>query len=177
MSRAVFLDRDGTINLDPGYISDPEIFELLPGAAEGLLRMREMGFLLFVVSNQSGVGRGYFSLSDLDRVNGRMEELLSAAGVRLDGICCCLHRPNEKCACRKPETGLIKDILAKHHDIELGRSFFVGDKQTDIMTGQRCGCHTVLVEHRPERVQSFSHKPDFVAADLVEAAAIIAGCV
>ena len=86
MSRAVFLDRDGTVNLDPGYISDPDIFELLPGAAEGLLRMREMGFLLFVVSNQSGVGRGYFSVSDLDRVNGRMEELLAASGVKLDGI-------------------------------------------------------------------------------------------
>ncbi len=175
--KAVFLDRDGTINIDPGYISDPDNLRLLPGAAEGLARMRGMGFLLFVLSNQSGVGRGFFSALDLDRVNGRLMSLLRAqSGVELDGIYCCLHRPEENCPCRKPRPGLVHAVVSRYPDIDLSASYFIGDKDIDIQAGKAVCCRTIRIvsgHTTPPGTDKFS-TPDHVAADLLEAAARMA---
>ena len=100
--RAVILDRDGTMVVDRHYLSDPDGLTFLPGAAEGLRLMYEQGNRLVVISNQSGVGRGMFSLEVLQRMNDRLMEMVRQAGARLEGIYCCPHRPEQQCACRKP---------------------------------------------------------------------------
>lgn len=174
--KAIFSDRDGTINFDPGYISTPVGFTLLEGAATGLKQMQDMGFLLFVLSNQSGVGRGFFTEDDLEKVNGRMQEILrEQEGVEIDGVYCCLHAPEHECDCRKPRTGLISLVLDDFPGVNVEESFFIGDKEIDIKTGHNIGCKTILIA-TDGREKRFKAKPDFVAANLIEAAEFIKSC-
>lgn len=170
---AVFLDRDGTLNHDPGYLGDAEEFRFLPGVFGALKRLQDAGYLIFVVSNQSGIARGFFGLEDLRRVHDRMAAGLRENGVVLDGIFYCPHHPAEQCACRKPSPRMVLDAAARY-GVDLGKSYFVGDRASDIDTGRNAGCGTILVltgagpETRaalaPDRI------PDRIAADLSEAA-------
>jgi len=141
---AVFLDRDGTVIAERNYLSDPAGVELLPGAAEGLRRMRALGLPLILVSNQSGVGRGYFGLDAVHRVHGRLLELLEAQGAGLDAIYVCPHAPGEACQCRKPLPGLI-NRAARELDIDPAQSFVVGDKPCDVDLGLVVNATTFLV--------------------------------
>src|SRR5579863_9716785 len=102
----VVLDRDGTLVVDRDYLDDPDELEFLPGAAEGLRRLHQHGYRMVVISNQSGVGRGLFSLQRLDEINARLLQMVRSVGADLAGIYCCPHVPEEGCACRKPGTGL-----------------------------------------------------------------------
>ncbi|MDO9081919.1 MAG: HAD-IIIA family hydrolase, partial [Humidesulfovibrio sp.] len=133
-ARAVFLDRDGTVIAERHYLSDPAGVELLPGAAVGLRRMRALGLRLVLVSNQSGVGRGYFARADVERVHGRLLELLEAQGVTLDAMYVCPHAPDEGCGCRKPLPGLLERARTEL-GIDLAQSFMVGDKPCDVDLG------------------------------------------
>lgn len=144
MKAAVFLDRDGTIIADRGYLSDPGGVELLPGATAALRRFQAAGYLLVLVSNQSAIGRGYCSRADVDAVNKRLEEKLSAEKIRLDGVYYCPHAPNEGCACRKPEPGLLLQA-AEDLGVDLGASVMIGDKASDAEAGLRAGCSGNLV--------------------------------
>lgn len=172
--RYVLLDRDGTVIVDKHYLSDPAGVELLPGAAEGLGRMRDMGFGLAVLSNQSGVGRGYFDQASVEACNLRLKELLAGRGVDVDGFYCCPHGPDEGCRCRKPAPGLMEQA-AEELGFDPGRSWMIGDKCADMGLGRAVGAATILVLtgkgeiHRPR----CEGDTDFVAADLAEAAAII----
>jgi len=141
---AVFLDRDGTIIADKHYLCDPAGVELLPGAAEGLHRMSALGLPLVVVSNQSGVGRGYYDAQSVERVNTRLAELLLAHGVVLAGSYYCPHAPQQVCDCRKPAPGL---ALMAAHDLclDLGTSYVVGDKPCDVELGLAVGATALLV--------------------------------
>ncbi len=139
MKKAVFLDRDGTLIFDEGYISDPEKVVLIPGVADALKRLSGAGFLLVVVSNQSGIGRGYFSEESSKAVNSRMEQLLAEESVRVDGIYCCPHSPEEKCQCRKPRPGLLLKAAAEL-GIDLSMSAMLGDKESDAEAGLSAGC-------------------------------------
>lgn len=141
---AVFLDRDGTLITERNYLSDPAGVELLPGAAEGVRRMRELGLPVILVSNQSGVGRGYFGLDAVHRVHGRLLELLEAEGASLDAIYVCPHAPGEACQCRKPLPGLITRA-ASELGIDPARSFVVGDKPCDVDLGLVVNATTFLV--------------------------------
>jgi len=141
---AVFLDRDGTVIAERNYLSDPAGVELLPGAAEGLRRMRELGLPLVLVSNQSGVGRGYFGADAVHRVHGRLLELLEAEGAGLDAIYVCPHAPKEACACRKPLPGLI-ERAAREMGLDPSRGFVVGDKPCDVDLGLVVNATTFLV--------------------------------
>ena len=172
---AIFLDRDGTIIEEKCYLSDPGLVELLPGAAEGLRRMRELGFALVVVTNQSGIGRGYYGWEELGRVHARMEELLGAEGVTLDRIYVCPHAPTDDCACRKPLPGMIEQACGEL-GLSAAASFMVGDKACDIALGQAVGATSILVTtgYGAEELASKACLPDAVAADLAEAAHIIA---
>ena len=175
MKRFVLLDRDGPINVEREYLSDPAGVELLPNAALGLRRLRALGFGLVVISNQAGVARGYFTLADVDAVNTRLIDLLRAEGVVLDGIYVCPHGPDDGCACRKPVPGLIRQA-AREHGFDPRAAIMIGDKALDIETGRRVGARTVLVrtgygretEARPDV------RPDFVTDDLKQAADAIA---
>ena len=142
--RYVLLDRDGTVIRDKHYLSDPEGVELLPGAAQGLKRMRDMGLGLVIVSNQSGVGRGYFDHAAVKACNERLAELLAAHGVALDGFYYCPHTPEEACDCRKPATGMV-DRAARELGFDPARCFMIGDKRADMGVGRAVGAATILV--------------------------------
>ncbi len=142
--RAVFLDRDGTINHDPGYISQPEQMQLLPGAGEALAKLNQAGFVLVVVSNQSGVGRGIIQRDSIPLIHGRMEALLATAGARIDHYELCFHKPDEGCECRKPRTGLLAGAAQKL-GIDVSRSYMVGDKILDLDAGRNAGCKGVAL--------------------------------
>lgn len=144
MKPCVFFDRDGTLIEERNYLSDPEQVALLPGAAEAVRRAREAGFLAVVLTNQSGVGRGYFRMEDVEAVHRRMQELLAAEGARLDAIYVCPHAPEEDCSCRKPRTGLV-ELAARELGIDLPRSWMIGDKAADIEMARNAGMRGALV--------------------------------
>lgn len=172
-SRAVFLDRDGTLNEEVGYLGDVKCFRILPRTAPAVRVLKQAGFLVFVVSNQSGVGRGLFPPEVLSQIDARIEEVLAAEGVKVDAIRYCVHRPDENCDCRKPRLGLFRQ-LAREFDVELDNSYMVGDSQGDIEAGRRAGCRTVLVLTGAGRetlaAEDKGTRPDHVAEDLGEAA-------
>lgn len=141
---AVFLDRDGTINPDRHYLSRPEQFELFPGVADALHRLGTAGFRLIVITNQSGIGRGYFTAADLDAVHARMEELLSDRGVHLDAIYVAPEAPGQPSRYRKPSPESLLDARDTH-GVDLSRSFMVGDKWIDVETGRNAGCAASLL--------------------------------
>ena len=178
MKKCVFVDRDGTIIVEKNYLSDPTGVELLPGAAEGLARLAGLGYLLVVVSNQSGIGRGYFSAAQVEAVHIRLDELLAAGGVRIDRYYYCPHRPDEGCACRKPATGMIDDAV-RDLDINLSHSFMIGDNLCDLQLGKNAGITPVLVrtgygsELENEKAVVAQTGCRFVADSLLDAAVFI----
>ena len=175
----VFVDRDGTLVVERGYLSDPADLELLPGTADALHDLKAGGLAVVVVSNQSGVGRGLFPLTRVYEAMARLRVELRAAGVELDGVYFCPHRPEEGCACRKPGT-LLLERAAEDHLLALRGSFMVGDKRIDAETGQRAGARGVLVRSGYGREQEKALEdpgsrrgPDHVSDDLAAAAAWI----
>ncbi len=143
-SPAIFLDRDGTIIVEKNYLGDPDGVVLLDGAAEGLRAMAKHAFPFVVVSNQSGVGRGYFSLEQAHAVERRLAEVLAREGVAIAGWYMCPHAPDMNCACRKPLPGMI-DAAARDLDLDPGRSFVIGDKRADIDLAAAVGARGILV--------------------------------
>jgi D-glycero-D-manno-heptose 1,7-bisphosphate phosphatase len=171
---AVFLDRDGTIIEEVGYLHDPSKVKLIPGAAEAVRRLNERGVAVVVVTNQSGVGRGRFSESAVARVHDELARQLAGGGARWDGVYYCPHHPDDGCDCRKPGPGMFRRAAAEH-GLDLGRSFVVGDKVSDIRAGMLLGCRTVLVltgygVEEARRAGAAGLTPDHVAADLGAAA-------
>ncbi len=149
---AVFLDRDGTINEQMGYVNHPSRFVLLPGAALGIRRLNESGFLAIVVSNQSGVARGYFSIDLVHEVHELMQKELASRGAFLDGVFFCPHYPGGEvaeyaveCGCRKPKPGMIIEAESRFH-IDMSRSYVVGDRFSDLELAASRGLTGVLVE-------------------------------
>jgi len=172
--RFVLLDRDGTIVVDRGYLSDPDELELIRGAGPALARLREQGLGLVIVSNQSGIGRGFLDEVDLERIHTKLAELLASDGTALDGIYCCPHLPTDRCACRKPETALVARAAAEH-GFDPAESFVVGDKACDIELGRRVGATTILVRtgYGEEAAADSSVDAEHIVADLPEAADLI----
>lgn len=144
LARAVFFDRDGTLIVDHGYLSSPEQVEFVPGAIEVLQALQNRNFLLVVVSNQSGVGRGLITQSQADSVDERFRALLNENGIRLAGAYYCLHAPDAGCECRKPQPGLLRRA-AQDLNIDLAHSYMVGDKVSDYEAGEAVGCRPVLI--------------------------------
>lgn len=141
---ALFLDRDGVVVIERDYLRDPDQVELMPGAAETMKSAADAGYLVIGVSNQSGLGRGRFSLDDFARVMVRLDELLAEQGIGFDGFYYCPHAPHDGCACRKPATGLL-DEAAESCRWDSGRSWVVGDKGSDVALGRNGGMGSVLV--------------------------------
>ncbi len=172
--RFVVLDRDGTIIVERQYLSDPRQVELIPGAASGLRQLNEMGLGLVVITNQSAVGRGFFDTARLDLIHQRLRELLEAAGVPLDGIYVCLHRPEDDCLCRKPRPGLLESA-AQELDFDPQSCFVIGDKVCDIELGQRVGATTFLVRtgYGAQVAAENTVTADYVVDDVWDAAQVI----
>jgi heptosyltransferase-2 len=171
----VFLDRDGTLNHDPGYITSPGQFELFPGVPEALARLKRAGARLIVVTNQSGVARGFLSRDDLDAVHRKLKRLLEDAGAALDAIYFCPHHPDDGCECRKPNRGLI-DQAVREWGMDLDRSYLIGDHIRDIELAKRIKARSILVTTgvvsppEAEGLKTSGPTPDWIAANLREAA-------
>jgi D-glycero-D-manno-heptose 1,7-bisphosphate phosphatase len=184
---AVFLDRDGTINEEMGYINHPSRFVVLPQSAEAIRLLNQEGFLVIVVSNQSGVARGYFPETLIHEINDYMRSLLEREGARVDAIYYCPHHPAASvptyrmaCQCRKPSTGLIQ-LACDRYDIDLDRSFVIGDRLTDIEMARNAGLRGVLVKtgygmgEIEHLLPQSAVVPDHLAADLLEGVRWIVG--
>jgi histidinol-phosphate phosphatase family protein len=179
--RAIFLDKDGTLIENVPYNVNPALIELSWHAGPALQMFRDMGFSLFVVTNQSGVAKGLFTECALEPVHHRLAERLAQYGVELDGFYYCPHSPDGavsryaiSCTCRKPMPGMLLQA-AREHGIDLARSWMVGDILHDVEAGRRAGCRTVLIDNGNETEWKMNElrKPDLVAPDLYVAAQLI----
>lgn len=170
MNKAVFLDRDGVINLSDN-VPKWEEFRFVPGALDGLKLLHENGYKLIITTNQSGVSRGLYRESDLTGIHENMISVLRDHGVEIDAVYYCPHSPEDKCGCRKPESGMLKQAK-NDHNIDFSKSFLVGDQTRDIIAGKSVGCKTVLVTSSHTKF-SDAFYPDHTVASLREAAKFI----
>lgn len=176
--RAVFLDRDGTICEEMGYLNHISRFRMYPFAADAIRRLNRAGLRVIVVTNQSGVARGIFPESLVHRVHEKMVTELAAAGARVDGIYFCPHRSEEACGCRKPHPGML-ERAAREHGLELAGSYVVGDRYDDLEMAQRIGGRGILVLTGYGRGEYELHgaarlkQPDRVVEDLSAAVNVI----
>lgn len=153
-NRAIFLDRDGTVIEECGYLSKPELVRALPGAIEGLSALASAGWKLIVVSNQSGVGRGLIAPAQMDAVQNRFLDLMRSGGVPIAASYFCTHTPDDLCLCRKPSPLLLQRAAAEL-SLDLSSSWMVGDREGDILCGRNAGCSTIWL-----RNEMFAVPPD-----------------
>ncbi len=161
--KAFFLDRDGVIN-ENHSVNKPEELRLLTGAAKAVALLNRSGFKVFVVTNQGGVGLGYMSKADLDAVHERMIELIAAEGGEIKEIRACTHKPSLGCRCRKPQPGMIVELISKY-GVDKTQSFMVGDRDVDVLAGSKAGVKTVFIGNQPPKGAA----PDYVFPSLLEA--------
>lgn len=169
-NRAVFLDRDGTMAKDVHYCRRPEDFKLFPNTAKAIKLLNEHGFKVIVVTNQSGIARGYFTEETLAQIHEKMKSDLAKEGAWIDGIYYCPHHPDDNCDCRKPKPKLVLQAV-RGRDIELKHSFVVGDLEMDVGLGKAVGCKTILLRDSPQEDMSIS--PDYIVSDLLEATQLV----
>jgi D-glycero-D-manno-heptose 1,7-bisphosphate phosphatase len=181
---AVFLDRDGTLNEEVNFLRTPEELEMLPGAAASVRALNDRGIVVCIISNQSGVARGFIKEEDLVPIHAKLERELDRAGAKIDRIYYCPHHPTEGkppynvvCSCRKPGIGMLQQA-ARDFGVDLGRSFVVGDRIVDVQAAQAAGATSILVltGYGPHALEDCREKgvvPDFTAVDISEATGII----
>jgi D-glycero-D-manno-heptose 1,7-bisphosphate phosphatase len=177
---AVFLDRDGTINEEVDFVRTPAELVLIPGAAAAIRRLNDAGLVTCVISNQSGVARGFYTEGDLIGIHAKLERDLAAAGARIDRIYYCPHHPTKgsppydvACECRKPAPGMLVQG-GREFGVDLARSFVVGDRDVDIQVARAVGARSVLVRtgyglRTLEEIAGTDIVPDYVASDLTDA--------
>lgn len=181
----VFIDRDGTINLDAGYINDPDNFVMYPYAPQAVRMFNESGFLAVVITNQAGIGRGFFTIETMNLIHKKMNAIFDAQGAKIDGLYYCPHQIGAKipeydvdCRCRKPYTGMIEQAFAEL-PIDKSRTYFIGDKYSDMETGFNAGSKTIMVKtgygkgELLQKSHKWARKPDAVCETLLDAARLI----
>jgi histidinol-phosphate phosphatase family protein len=141
---AVFVDRDGTLNEDHGYVTSPEQLVVFPAVPKALARLNHLGFRVILLTNQSAIGRGFMTVQDLQRIHQKLEDLLRAQDGKIDAVYYCPHHPDEGCACRKPNIAMIQEA-AEHFSLDLSLCYVVGDKWSDLEVAHRAGVQGVLV--------------------------------
>lgn len=178
---AVFLDRDGTVCEEVGYLSEVKDLRLIPGSVRAIRQIRQAGWKAVIISNQSGVARGYMTEETVQTIHTALREMLQQEGAEIDGIYYCPHHPkgnppyNIQCSCRKPEAGMLQQA-AKDLDIDLKKSIVIGDKLSDVQTAQRLNIPGILVlsgfgKGELEKYQQIWEKaPDYIAENLLDAA-------
>ncbi|MFH1580276.1 MAG: HAD family hydrolase [Thermoplasmatota archaeon] len=171
---AVFVDRDGTICFDKHYMSDPADIDLIPTVADGIKKLNEADIPVVVVTNQSGVGRGYFTEEGLHAMHDRLRQILAAHGAKLDDIFYCPHRPDEGCSCRKPKPGMLLRAKEKH-GFDIAKSFVIGDRMLDVEMAHAVGAKAVLVPEPGDQynvdkeIRESKDEPDFRTETFMEA--------
>lgn len=175
--RAVFFDRDGTLNYDPGYLGDPNLVKLYPNVPEGIRKLKDNGFKIIVISNQSGIARKLITHSDVRAVNKRINEILSDNNSEVNDFYYCSSHPDfsslDECKCRKPSPSMVF-TASKEHNIDLKNSFFVGDKAIDVECGNNAGIETILVMNgkNKEEINSLQKQDksvNFIAKNFLDA--------
>jgi histidinol-phosphate phosphatase family protein len=167
---AVFLDRDGTVNVDYGFVSKPENVKLLPGVVEAIRALNEAGIPVFIISNQSGVGRRLYTEEDVKVVNEEIRRQLAEKGARVDGFYYCPHAPDENCECRKPKIGLVRQAESEAN-LDLKHFYTIGDKLSDVELARNAGGTGTVVftgQTKPEDISFWPFQPDNRAKDLLE---------
>lgn len=177
-SPAVFLDRDGTINEDTGYLNDPDKVKLLPGVAEGIKKLKdELNFKIVVISNQSGITRGMITKEQVEAVNLKINEFLSEEVTGIDAFFYCPYHPDfdseEDCSCRKPSPKMILDA-AKEMELDVSRSYMIGDKAEDVLCGVNAGTKSILInskfiEKQINNLKKLGKTPNFIASNFSDA--------
>lgn len=173
--KAVFLDRDGVINVEKDYVHRIEDFEFLPGVLEAAKSFYEKGYLLIVVTNQSGIGRGYYTNEDFERVTKYMEQEFEKNGAKIAKTYRCPHTPNDACDCRKPRPGML--LSAKEEfDIDMNASWMIGDKEGDIKAALAAGAPNTILVRSGHEIDEKNTKASYVVDGALEASAIVLGC-
>ncbi|MEJ2249544.1 MAG: HAD family hydrolase [Candidatus Lokiarchaeota archaeon] len=171
MNKAIFLDRDGTLNEDSGYVHKVEDFKLLPGVIEGLNLLKKE-YIFFIITNQSGIGKGYYTEDDFWEFNSVLINELERNNIKIEKTYVCPHTKDMQCDCRKPKTKFIKDIVSEH-GINLKNSWMIGDHPSDVQLGINAGCRTVYlltghgVKHKHE-LEEKRIKPDFKVTNFLD---------
>ena len=175
--KAIFIDRDGVINKDPGgwtkcgYVTDWEDFHFIPGTPEALKILNNKGIMVIVASNQGGVNKGFYTKEKLSEINDMMLKEIRKNGGEIEEVFYCIHRDEDNCGCRKPKPGMLEAATGKY-GIDPKSTYFIGDDRKDILAGKAIGCKTVLVlsgKSSREDVKGWPEKPDHVFKDLLEA--------
>jgi D-glycero-D-manno-heptose 1,7-bisphosphate phosphatase len=169
LSPAVFIDRDGTLMRDVDYCGDPKDVEVFKGASEAIRQLKDGGYKIIVITNQSGIGRGYFDEPAYKKVEDEVNRQIGSDLI--DATYFCPHLPEQKCGCRKPEAGMVHQA-AREHAIDLKRSYFIGDKNSDMECGRRAGTKTILVQTGYGN-EADQDAPDAVVEDLRQAVRFI----
>ena len=175
--KAVFLDRDGTIVVHEPYLSSPEQLQLLPNAAEGIRLFKKSGYLVIVITNQSGIARGFFNEERLAVIHKKLMSMLKSEGIEIDDIYYCPHHAEGivesykvDCDCRKPKPKMLLNA-AKEHNIDLTKSLMIGDSAVDMLAGKNAGCTCILIRNAGENAGNIPiADADYVVKDLLEAA-------
>lgn len=168
--RVIFLDRDGTLNVDHGFVHQVDDWEFTDRAPEAVKRLRDAGFAIALVTNQSGVGRGYYTLDRARRLHDWVRERLAAVQADIDAVALCPHLPDDDCQCRKPRTGMAKQIEQLLGEaIDYPNSWVVGDKLSDFRFGVALGTHTALIESEYWSPTDLTSRPDIIAKTLFQA--------
>jgi histidinol-phosphate phosphatase family protein len=165
LKRAVFLDRDGTIIRDRGYLKDPDAIELIPGAVETLKALCREGWKLIIISNQSGVGRGLMTVEEMNSVQAKFIRILRGHGIEITASYLCTHSPDDECECRKPAIGALEKA-SREHAVDISQSWIVGDRESDIRCGRNAECSTIWF--RTAEFEVASELPDHVADSWAE---------
>lgn len=172
MKKALFLDRDGVINKEYSYVHKAENFEFIEGVFEALKKAQEKGYLLIIVTNQAGIGRGYYLEDDFFRLTEWMIEAFKSHGVHIDRVYHCPHGPDDGCECRKPEAGMIKSAAADFN-IDLENSWLVGDKESDIEASIKAGIKNHILVRSGHKIDEKSSKAGHICDSLKEAVKLI----
>ncbi|OBX08936.1 D-glycero-beta-D-manno-heptose 1,7-bisphosphate 7-phosphatase [Gallibacterium genomosp. 3] len=174
MKKAIFLDRDGTLNIDHGYVHTIDQFQFIEGSIEALKVLQDMGYALVLVTNQSGIARGYYTEEEFNQLTEWMDWSLEDRGVHLDGIYYCPHHPEgigeyrQECDCRKPKAGMLLEAIRDLH-LDPNQSIMVGDKLDDVLAGQAANIkHTVLVKTGKDISTEIAAKADYVIDSIAE---------
>lgn len=170
MNKAIFFDRDGTLNIDEGFTYETDRLVFFPDVTAAL-KLLKNDFKLFIVTNQSGIGQGHYTLEDAERFNEHLLNELENEDIHIEKVYVCPHAPDKGCECRKPKIKFLKEA-EKEFDIKLKESYFIGDRERDVETGNNAGAKGILVltGNGEDELKSISIKPDFIAKDLSDAA-------
>ena len=169
--KLIILDRDGTINIDKGYIHKPEDLEFIPGSLEGIKLLQDQGYNIIIATNQSGINRQYYTEFQYQKFTNHFKTKLKEKKITIDNIFHCPHTTEESCYCRKPKTGMVKDFILENQP---QTGYVIGDKTSDIKLGENLGFKTILVQTGEKGLdKKFNITPNYIANNLLEATKII----